>query len=160
MSAALGAAASAFLVDEGSVTALAARRGNLAVSGAAARPTPPTALAQITEAASAAGGGRLSEVIRRDPQSQVTRLIERVVWLPDLGAALNIRASLPQGWRAVTLAGEVVADDGLVQLAAIESVLEQRAQRDAQAKQLQDLEKTLDGLRGRGSSGRYGREGQ
>jgi chromosome segregation protein len=146
VSAALGAAASAFLVDEGSVTALAARRGNLAVSGAAARPTPAAALAQITDAASAAGGGRLSEAIRRDPQSQVTRLIERVVWLPDLAAALSIRASLPQGWRAVTVAGEVVADDGLVQLAATESVLEQRAQRDAQAKRLQDLDTTLNGL--------------
>ncbi|HEY7598684.1 MAG TPA: chromosome segregation protein SMC, partial [Candidatus Limnocylindrales bacterium] len=147
VSAALGAAASAFLVDEGSVTALASRRGNLAVAGAAARPTPPAALAQITDAAAAGGGGRLSEAIRRDPQSQVTRLLERVVWLPDLAAALAIRGALPQGWRAVTLAGEVVVDDGLVQLAATESVLEQRAQRDAQAKQLQDLESRLDGLR-------------
>jgi chromosome segregation protein len=148
VSAALGAAAGAFLVDEGSVPALAARRGNLAVAGAAARPTPPAALAQVTDAAIAAGGGRLSDAIRRDPQSQVTRLIERVVWLPDLAAALGIRASLPQGWRAVTLAGEVVADDGLVQLAATESVLEQRAQRDTQAKQLQGLTTTLEGLRG------------
>jgi chromosome segregation protein len=147
VSAALGAAASAFVVDEGSVTALATRRGSLAVSGAAARPTPAAALTQITDAAIAAGGGRLSDAIRRDPQSQVTRLIERVVWLPDLAAALNIRAVLPNGWRAVTLAGEVVADDGLVQLAATESVLEQRAQRDALAKQLQDLDTTLDGLR-------------
>ncbi|HUP82578.1 MAG TPA: chromosome segregation protein SMC [Candidatus Limnocylindria bacterium] len=147
VSAALGAAASAFLVDEGAVTALAARRGNLAVSGAAARPTPPATLTQITDMAAAAGGGRLTEAVRRDPQSQVTRLMERVVWLPDMAAALGIRASLPQGWRAVTLAGEVVADDGLVQLAATESVLEQRAQRDAQQKQLQDLETTLDGLR-------------
>jgi chromosome segregation protein len=147
VSAALGAAASAFLVDEESVTALATRRGNLAVSGAAARPTPAGAITQITDAAAAAGGGRLSDAIRRDPQSQVTRLIERIVWLPDLGAALDIRAALPNGWRAVTLAGEVVADDGLVQLAATESVLEQRAQRDAQAKQLQDMEQTLDALR-------------
>jgi chromosome segregation protein len=140
-------AASAFLVDEESVTALAARRGNLAVSGAAARPTAATAVAQITDAAIAAGGGLLRDAIRRDPQSQVTRLIERVVWLPDLAAALNIRASLPNGWRAVTLAGEVVADDGLVQLAATESVLEQRAQRDAQARRVREVEATLDGLR-------------
>ena len=89
----------------------------------------------------------MSEAIRRDPQSQVTRLVERVVWLPDLAAALGVRAALPHGWRAVTLAGEVVADDGLVQLAATESVLEQRAQRDAQAKQLAELQMTLSGLR-------------
>ncbi|MEA2677622.1 MAG: chromosome segregation protein, partial [Chloroflexota bacterium] len=147
VSVALGAAASAFLVDEAAVTALAARRGSLAVSGAAARPTPAAAQTQIIDAANAAGGGRLSDAIRRDPQSQVTRLIERVVWLPDLAAALKVRSALPQGWRAVTLAGEVVADDGLVQLAATESVLEQRAQRDAQAKQLQELETTLARLR-------------
>ena len=147
VSAALGAAASAYLVDEASVTALAARRGNLAVAGATARPTPAAAIAAITDAAVAAGGGRLSDAIRRDPQAQVTRLIERVVWLPDLAAALGIRGALPHGWRAVTLAGEVVADDGLVQLAATESVLEQRAGRDAQAKQLADLEATLNGLR-------------
>ena len=147
VSAALGAAASAYLVDEGSVTALAARRGNLAVAGAAARPTAAAALTAISDAAVAAGGGRLGDAIRRDPQSQVTRLVERVVWLPHLAAALNIRDTLPPGWRAVTLAGEVVADDGLVQLAPTESVLEQRAQRDAHEKQLHDLESTLSGQR-------------
>jgi chromosome segregation protein len=97
----------------------------------------------ITDSVTAAGGGRLGDAIRRDPQSQVTKLLERVVWLPDLAAALGIRAVLPQGWRAVTLAGEVVADDGVIVLGTGESVLEQRAQRDAQAKQLSDIEETL-----------------
>ncbi|MEP7360388.1 MAG: chromosome segregation protein SMC, partial [Chloroflexota bacterium] len=147
VSAALGSAASAFLVDEAAVTALAARRGSVALSGASAKPTAAAALAAIVDSATAAGGGRLGDAIRRDPQAHVTRLIERVVWLPDLGAALGIRTALPQGWRAVTLAGEIVADDGIVQLAAGESVLEQRAQRDALEKDLGDLEGTLNDQR-------------
>ncbi|MGZ8337467.1 MAG: chromosome segregation protein SMC, partial [Allosphingosinicella sp.] len=147
VSAALGIAASAYLVDEDAVAALSARRGSLALSGAAARPTPAAASASITEAASAAAGGRLTDAVRRDPQAQVTRLLERVVWLPDLAAALKVRGSLPAGWRAVTLAGEIVAEDGLIQLAAGESVLEQRAQRDAQQTQLGDLEEALGGER-------------
>jgi chromosome segregation protein len=147
VSAALGAAASAFLVDEAAVTALAARRGTVALSGAAAKPTSAAALAAIGDAVAAAGGGRLGEAIRRDPQAHVTKLIERVAWLPDLAAALGIRAALPHGWRAVTLAGEVVGDDGIVQLAAGESVLEQRAQRDAQETQLRELEATLGAAR-------------
>jgi chromosome segregation protein len=142
VSAALGVAASAYLVGEDAVAPLAARRGSLALSGAAARPTPAAASASITSAVSAAGGGRLTDALWRDPQAQVTRLLERVVWLPDLAAALKMRATLPAGWRAVTLAGEVVAEDGVIQLAAAESVLEQRAQRDAHQVRLRDLDET------------------
>ena len=143
VSAALGAAASAYLVDEDAVTPLATRRGSLALSGAAARPTSAAAVTGITTAAAAGGGGRLTDAVRRDPQVQVTRLLERVVWLPDLAAALKVRAALPAGWRAVTLAGEVVAEDGVIQLAAAESVLEQRAQRDTYQAGLRELEEAL-----------------
>jgi chromosome segregation protein len=143
VSAALGAAASAYLVDEDAVPALAARRGSLAVYGATVRPTPPAAVAAISEATSSAGGGRLNEAVRRDPRAQVTRLLERVVWLPDLAAALKMRPLLPPGWSAVTLAGEVVADDGVIQLGGAESVLEQRAQRDALQTHLRSLEEAL-----------------
>jgi chromosome segregation protein len=144
VSAALGSAALAFVVAEDAVAGLAARRGTLALSGAAGRPTPPAAGNAIVEAATAAGGGRLGDAVRRDPQSRATHLLERVVWLPNLAPALRLRGALPPGWRAVTLAGEVVGDEGLVQLAGGASVLDQRAECDAQQIVARDLEQRLE----------------
>jgi chromosome segregation protein len=89
------------------------------------------------------GGGPLSDALRRDPQSEVSRLLGRVVWTPDLGSALVVRRSLAPGWRVVTLAGEVLGDDGILELASGDSILDRRAERDAVARDVADLEQRL-----------------
>ena len=147
VSAALGAAAAAYLVGEDAVPALASRRGTLTLAGAAPRATPGGVLGAIVGAATASGGGRLSDAIRRDPQAHVTRLLERAVWVPDLAAALRLRGVLAAGWRAVTLAGEVVSDEGVIELATGVSVLDRRAQRDVQAAALREFDDRLFGER-------------
>ena len=143
VSAALGAAASAYLVPDDAVPALTGRRGTLAVPVARAK-SAGTATEAALNAARDAGGGSLLEAIRRDPQAEVSRLLQRVLWAPDIGAALKVRRALAPGWRIVTLAGEVIADDGIVSLASGESVLDRRAERDAVAREVTELELRID----------------
>ncbi len=88
VSAALGAAASAYLVPDDAVPALVGRRGTLAVSVARAKSAGAAGDAALS-AAREVGGGSLSEAVRRDPQSEVTRLLERALWVPDINAALK-----------------------------------------------------------------------
>ena len=139
VSAALGAAAGAYLVEPDAAAAFAGRRGTLALKLRRERSTE-AAPAALIEAAVAAGGGRLSEAVRRDPQGDVTRLLERVIWVPELAAALALRMSLPAGWRIATRAGELLTDDGILTLASGESVLDRRSERDAARAQVLQLE--------------------
>ena len=97
VAAALGAAATAFLVDEASVEPLAGRRGTLAVRGSRTKPAPASSSSSVVQAAVAAGGGALVDAILRDPQGDVTRLIGRVIWLPTIAAALDSTHQLPAG---------------------------------------------------------------
>jgi chromosome segregation protein len=144
VSAALGAAASAYLVGEEIVPALAGRRGTVVVPVARKSKSGPSAASDaVIRAAAEVGGGRLADAVRRDPQSEVSRLLERVVWAPDLNSALRLRGSLAPGWRAVSLNGEVVTEDGLVSLSSGESVLERRAEREALLRTATDLEQRL-----------------
>ncbi len=147
VSAALGPATGAYLVDEAALAALASRHGLLALRpGESRRRTSAGGgTPAVVDGAARLGGGRLGDAIRRDPQGQVTRLLERVVWLPDLAAALKLRPDLGPGWRAVTLAGEVVSDEGVVQLASEESALELRNQRDELMRTVADLDERLTG---------------
>jgi chromosome segregation protein len=141
VSAALGTAASAYLVNEEHVPALAGRRGVLAVTESRQRAGASAAVAQaVARAATDLGGGTLVDSIRRDPQAHVTRLVERVVWTPDLATALRMRSALVPGWRVVTLAGEVVSEDGLVTLSTGESVLERREERAVVVRHAAELE--------------------
>lgn len=145
VSAALGAAATAYLVPEEAMPALVGRRGTLVLAANRQRqPTSASASAasaqSIVRAAVDAAGGWLVDAIRRDPQSQVTRLLERVVWAPDVSAALSVRRVLAPGWRVVTLAGEVVTEDGVVALATGESVLDRRQERDLAVREAAELE--------------------
>ena len=139
VSAALGVAGNAYLVDEGSVQPLAERRGTLVVRGTRSKAATGTAVAELVGAAKNAGGGALADAVRRDPQGEVTRLLARVVWLPDLGAALAIRNRLPSSWRAVTVAGEVVDDRGVVELGSGASSVDLQAERSAARLDLDDV---------------------
>jgi len=132
VSAALDHAATGFVVDDAAALVSANRRGTLVIRGGGARRrlTRAAAPGPVLAAAQGVGGGSLIDAIRRDPQGEVTRLLERVVWLPDLGLAIRFAPSLLPGWRAVTLAGDVVTDEGVVRLASDQSLLELRADRD------------------------------
>jgi chromosome segregation protein len=143
VSAALGSAASAFLLDAASVTAVADRRGVVALRGIRMKNAPAAPAAAVVDAAKEAGGGLLSEAIRRDPQAEVSRLLARVVWLPTLPAALAIRAQLPPGWQAVTVAGEVVNDQGIVVIGATASALDLQAERSVAEREGTELEARL-----------------
>ena len=143
VAAALGSAATAYLVEADAILPLADRRGTLVTALPAARRAAAGGAAATVEAATLLGGGRLAEVVRRDPNGQVSRILERVVWLPDLASALQLRHKLAVGWGAVTLAGEVVDDRGVVTLATGESIVDRQAERDRVAEGLADLEQRL-----------------
>ena len=155
VAAALGDAGTAWLVAESEVVPLAQRRGVLALARRTARRDGSKAAqagADLLNAVTAAGGGALVDAIRRDPNGKVTELLERVVWLPDIASALALRPSLPVGWRAVTLAGEVVAEDGLVSLARDRSELDIASRRAAEEASVAELEPRLEGCARRSSA--------
>jgi hypothetical protein len=80
------------------------------LAGAAPEPSAP-AVSRIVEVVRARGGGLLAEAVRRDDTGAVTRLLARIVWLPDAAACLDLQASLPAGWQAVARDGSVVVGD-------------------------------------------------
>ena len=136
VAAALGEAARGLAVDEAAARALSDGRGLLLLPPAAAatrargggaRQADPQA---VLAAAQAAGGGRLAEGLRRDPSGNIGRLLARSLWVPALADALSLRGQLPAGWRVVTLAGEVLGDEGLLRLAGADPYLQLRAERD------------------------------
>ena len=145
VSAALDHAATGFVVDDPAPLVTSKRRGTLVIRGGGAnrRLARGATGAPVLAAAQGLGGGGLIEAIRRDPQGEVTRLLERVVWLPDLGPAIRFAPSLLPGWRAVTLAGDVVTDEGVVRLASEESLLELRAERDEIRRRSVEVENRL-----------------
>ena len=122
--------ARAYLVSAARVTDLATERGGLLIeerlSGEVA--ITDAATRRCLDAVAAAGGGRLADAVRRDATGGVRRLLARAVWMPDLGACLEIQGSLPAGWVAVVRDGSAVIDDTGVTLGAGESVLERRAE--------------------------------
>ncbi|CAN5704959.1 chromosome segregation protein SMC [soil metagenome] len=139
---ALGSAATAYLVDADVVPTFAARRGTLVLRAASSRGGASARDREaVLSAAGARGGGSLAQAVRRDPQGAVTRLLERVVWLPDPGAAVDMRASLPPGWAAVALDGTRVSDQGIVRLGQAEPVLDRRRELDDQQRTVVDLER-------------------
>ncbi len=145
--AALGAAVAAYVVDETDVIALGEGRGHLAVRLAtAALDAPGRALA---ERAREAGGGALTEAIRRDPTGVAGQLLRTAVWLPTLEAALALLPRLPDGWQAVSIAGDVVTAQGLVRVGRPEAALERRDEIERRTRELADR-------RGHGAPGPHG----
>ena len=142
----LGSWAAAFVVDDEGALALASRGGRLVVDDpahpAGAASASPTQARAVADAAAAHGGGQLIEAVRRDARGVASRLLRDAVWLPDLNGALAVQAALPAGWRAVTLAGEVVDHSGLLALAGQETTLEQAHRRDEAALQVAQLERS------------------
>ncbi|HEY8168635.1 MAG TPA: AAA family ATPase, partial [Candidatus Limnocylindrales bacterium] len=103
-----------------------------AASGQAGR----SGVAKLLAAVAEAGGGPLTDAIRRDPGGQVERLLATVAWVPDLAIAIGLHDRLPPGWRLVTERGEVVGANGVVQLGSPDATLERRAERERLAADL------------------------
>ncbi len=129
--AALGEAARAYLVHREAVTALASERGLLVVGERLAERGPGGVgdrARGVLDRAAALGGGHLVGAVRRDPVGAATRLLERVVWLPDLAAALELQAALPPGWAAVARDGSAVVGPLSVAIGRPDPTLERRAE--------------------------------
>ena len=116
------------------------------------------AAARLEEAVFAAGGGWLAAALRLDPEGHAARLLARCAWVPDLEAALAIRAHLPVGWRLVTRAGVVVDDLAVIRPAPGVSTLERRAALDEVTRQLARVSAELERGRGHGIRSRHRRQ--
>ena len=113
--AALAGLGRAQVLPRAEIPALANERG-VAIPAdsvaAQAAPSPATeSERRLIDAVRSRGGGRLVEAVRRDDQRAVTRLLARVVWLPDAAACLAVQADLQPGWLAVSRDGTVVTGE-------------------------------------------------
>ncbi|HEX7345342.1 MAG TPA: hypothetical protein VF253_01025, partial [Candidatus Limnocylindrales bacterium] len=147
--AALSDRARAYVVASASVRDLSTERGRLVVEERLTGGTGSldAATRRWWDAVGSAGGGRLADAIRRDATGGVRRLLERAVWLPDLGACLDLQATMPGGWLAVPRDGSAVVDDTGVVLGAPEGALERRAEHARLSTDLERLDGELATLR-------------
>ena len=114
VNAALAGLGRAQVLPRAEIAAVAGERGvAIATESVAAAPAPaPTeAERRLIDVARARGGGRLGDAVRRDDARAVTRLLQRVVWLPDAAACLEIQGSLLAGWLAVDRDGTVAVGE-------------------------------------------------
>jgi chromosome segregation protein len=148
--AALGELARAYVVESGGAASLAGERGHVVVRervSAADRVAgggTPGEVRRLEDALAAAGGGRLADAIRRDPNGAVRTLLARAVWAPDLPAALAIQPQLPLGWLAVTRDGTAVVDPFTVRIGRGDSPLERRAEADRLGREVDALQAEAD----------------
>ena len=134
---ALGEAVRGYLVERAAVAELASERGTLVISEASAAPSTgpardrersfgPTDRA-VLERAGSLGGGRLADALRRDPGGAASRLLDRVCWVPDLTALVEIQPHLAVGWLAVVRDGSAAAGALTIALGRGDGSLERQA---------------------------------
>jgi len=147
--AALADRARAYLVAATAVADLSAERGRLVVEErvSTSSSSHDAATRRWLDSVSSAGGARLAEAVRRDASGGVRRLLDRVVWLPDVAACLDLQATMPAGWLAVPRDGSAVVDDTGIALGAPEGALERRAEHGRLATDLDRLDGELATLR-------------
>ena len=109
-----------------------------AAAPAVAAPDPGVAL---RDHVAAAGGGLLRDAIRRDGAGAASRLLARVVWLPDLASALGTQPILPPGWMAVPLDGSGLIGEVTVRLGGSDRTLERKAELERSTMELRAAEK-------------------
>ena len=148
--AALADRARAYLVSADVAAGLSAERGRLVIEervGSAATAAYDAATRRWLDAVATAGGARLADAVRRDATGGVRRLLDRVVWLPDLATCLELQATMPAGWLAVPRDGVAVVDDTGLALGAPEGALERRAEHGRLSTDLDRLDGELASLR-------------
>ena len=147
--AALADRARAYLVRAAAVTDLTGERGRLVVEErlTAGSGAQDAATRRWLDSVAGAGGGRLADAVRRDAAGGVRRLLDRVVWLPDLATCLDLQHVMPAGWLAVARDGSAVVDDTGVALGAPDGALERRADHVRLATDLERIDAELDDLR-------------
>ena len=144
--AALGELARGYVVERGGAATLSGERGHLVVRerllAVDRAPGGGTAseLRRLEEALAAAGGGRLVDAVRRDPNGAARTILQRVIWVPDLAAGLELQAVLPVGWLAVTVDGGAVVDAFTVRIGRGDTPLERRAEAERLAREVEQLE--------------------
>jgi chromosome segregation protein len=138
--AALGDILAAVLVDAAVVPALSESASGTIVMREGGVRSRAGEGGRIENAASAAGGGRLVDALRRDPEGAVGLLLARVVWVPTLADALELRSVLAPGWRVTTRDGVLLTDEGVVRTGRAESFLERQEERAALMVEMEDLE--------------------
>ena len=147
--AALGETARGYVVSRSAIGGLASERGWLIVEGLPADPARAAAAGQAGEAASAAfrdrlagaGGGLLTDVIRRDDVGAARSLLQRTAWTPDLESALELQGLLPAGWQIVVRDGGAVLSEAAIALGRADGSLERRAELDRLAGDVARLER-------------------
>ena len=148
--AALGELARAYVVDRDGAASMGAERGHVVVRDrlALADKLPgggtPGELRRLDDALATAGGGRLADALRRDPNGAVRSLLARTLWAPDLQSVLAVQAALPVGWLVVARDGSAVADALTVRIGRGDSPLERRAEADRIERDLEVLQGEAD----------------
>ncbi|MGZ6377901.1 MAG: AAA family ATPase [Candidatus Limnocylindrales bacterium] len=145
---ALGPALTAVVIGRARIVGLRGEAGHLVVAESG-RGQARREAEMATRAARDAGGGPLSEAIRRDPAGVVSRLVAGTVWVPELAAAVELAGRLPEGWQAVTPEGEVARADGLVRLGRPGALLARRADLEGLAGEIAALESEAAAVRQR-----------
>jgi chromosome segregation protein len=148
--AALGEAERAYLVGLGAVESLSGERGVLFVEerlgDGGTRGGDVERSRAVRGRAAALGGGGLVDAVRRDDIGVARRLLERVVWVPDLASALELQAELPEGWTAVTRDGAAVVTSSAVTLGRPDAALERRAELGRLIAELGQIDEALQTL--------------
>ena len=117
--AALAGLGRAQVLPRAAIVDVAAERGAVVVAEALGEPRGQAqrdanagpAIEALLEAVRARGGGRLVDALRRDDAGAATRLVRRIVWLPDAAACLELQPALPPGWLAVARDGGLVVGE-------------------------------------------------
>ena len=117
--AALAGLGRAQVLPRAAIVDVAAERGAVVVAEALGEPRGQAqrdanagpAIEALLEAVRARGGGRLVDALRRDDAGAATRLVRRIVWLPDPAACLELQPALPPGWLAVARDGGLVVGE-------------------------------------------------
>jgi chromosome segregation protein len=150
--AALGDAVRGYIVTSRAALSLEGQRGTLVLEahdggvGGSARAggreagRAADAADAVVAGAAGQGGGRLADAIRVDPSGEATRLLSRAIWLPNLAAALAMRAGLPAGWIAVTREGAILTSTGVLAQGRAESTLERKAELERLGEEVARLE--------------------
>ena len=136
--AALGEVARAYIVGREAVPGLADERGLVVIDTPAMTLQRPDG--SFLDRLAGLGGGVLADAVRRDPVGAARRILERVAWVPDLAALIDLQPGLPPGWTIVSRDGTAVAGPLAIALGRPSGTLDRAAELERLATELARLE--------------------